>query len=100
MSGRPEPEQWLLRGRVREVLAANRAKGRRHLLPDGRESRDPVLHADPSSQPGGAYTQRLKEARLEQLRTMRSFAINFAENDVGIDSPDRTRPKHHDEVVS
>jgi p-hydroxybenzoate 3-monooxygenase len=45
-----------------------------------------VLHADPDDQPGGAYRQRLKEARLEHLRTTRSFAINFAENYVGVDS--------------
>lgn len=46
-----------------------------------------TMHADPTYGPGGAYTQRLKEARLEHLRTTRSFAVNFAENYVGFDLP-------------
>jgi hypothetical protein len=99
MSGRPEPEQWLLRGRVGARGPA--ARERRVPYPDEFSGwMMEMLHADPSSQPGGAYTQRLKEARLGHLRTMHSFAVNFAENYVGIDSPDATRPKHHDDVVS
>jgi hypothetical protein len=99
MSGRPEPEQWLLRGRVRACYRMDERVGTQ-VWDEFSGWMMEMLHADPSSQPGGAYTQRLKEARLEHLRTMHSFAINFAENYVGIDSPDATRPEHHDDVVS
>src|SRR3982074_220544 len=62
MSGRPEPEQWLLRSRVREVLAANarRAEGTCYRMDErvGTQCCTPTRVASPAAPSGSASRKR------------------------------------------